>query len=132
MTLLVGNFFREDKTVRSISDDRYRMCGATIKDRVRISPCQQYDRGSLIPICHLPTNRALRAYSQLGSFELTIRPTCSAGFTAAWGALLISDVILFVMTIVKAILVGRSGDCALVNVLLRDGMQTKNKIPSMG
>lgn len=42
-------------------------------------------------------------------------------FTAAWSGLLVSDIILFGITVAKAITVGRMGDRALINVLLRDG-----------
>jgi len=42
-------------------------------------------------------------------------------FTAAWGALLLSDFILFCMTLAKALKVRRTRDRGLTNVLLRDG-----------
>jgi hypothetical protein len=43
---------------------------------------------------------------------------------AAWGGLLVFDTLVFVMTVAKAIHIGRSGDRALIKVLLRDGKCT--------
>jgi hypothetical protein len=45
-----------------------------------------------------------------------------AGFTAAWSGLLVSDIILFAMTLAKAIKVGRTRPQGLTKILLRDGM----------
>jgi hypothetical protein len=40
---------------------------------------------------------------------------------AIWGYLLVFDTLVFVMTVAKAFMVGRSGDQTLINILLRDG-----------
>jgi len=44
-----------------------------------------------------------------------------AGFAAAWAGLLVFDIIVFGMTVAKAIRVGRMGDRTLIIVLLQDG-----------
>jgi hypothetical protein len=44
-----------------------------------------------------------------------------AGFAAAWAGLLAFDIIIFAMTVAKAIKVGRLGSRPLIDVVLRDG-----------
>jgi hypothetical protein len=55
---------------------------------------------------------------------LLTRSTSLLGLAAAWGGLLAFDTLVFVMTVAKAILVGRSGDQTLIKILLRDGKCT--------
>jgi len=45
----------------------------------------------------------------------------SIRLAAAWGGLLLFDLVIFVMTIVKAVMIGKSGSRSLLTVLLRDG-----------
>jgi hypothetical protein len=53
-----------------------------------------------------------------------MKRTLLLGPAAAWDGLLVFDTLVFVMTVAKAIQVGRSGDQALIKVLLRDGKCT--------
>jgi hypothetical protein len=53
-----------------------------------------------------------------------MKRTLLLGVAVAWGGSLVLDTLVFVMTVAKAIQVGRSGDRALINILLRDGKCT--------
>jgi hypothetical protein len=55
---------------------------------------------------------------------LLMKPALLLGVAAAWGGSLIFDTLVFVMTVAKAIQVRRSGDRALIKILLRDGKCT--------
>jgi hypothetical protein len=52
---------------------------------------------------------------------LLMKRTLLLGAAAAWDGLLVFDILVFVMTVAKAIQVGRSGDRELIKILLRDG-----------
>jgi hypothetical protein len=53
-----------------------------------------------------------------------MRHTLFLDLAVAWAGLLVFDTLVFVMTVAKAILVGRSGDQTLIKILLRDGKCT--------
>jgi hypothetical protein len=55
---------------------------------------------------------------------LLMKRTLLLGAAAAWDGLLVFDTLVFVMTVAKAIQVRRSGERALIKILLRDGKCT--------
>jgi hypothetical protein len=50
-----------------------------------------------------------------------MKRTLCLDLASAWGGLLVFDTLVFVMTVAKAMMVQRSGNRALIKILVRDG-----------
>jgi hypothetical protein len=72
----------------------------------------------------LLTYRSIRLYFRVELYILLMRRTLLLDLAATWSCAVVFDILVFVMTVAKAIMVRRSGDRKLINILLRDGKCT--------